>query len=320
MEQALGPFYHWLMPPLIMAAALLINRMLPGSWLLAPRLHQVADALAAKVNRPQRAPSQQRLAGSIATALMVLPPVALLAAAMSLAAYPGALQCLLIALCLPGDQQRQQHRLLVAQLHGGLKQRARQTLAPFTVRQTDSLSEVGLCKASIESRLIQEAGTTFSWLLYYPLLGFEAALTVWLINQLARQWLPWRPQYRNFGHLCHTLASVLSIPVNALLAFTLSLYGNTLNCWKALTGPRTPVLESRHWLTTAMAYHLNVQLGGPLLIDNQRLERPRVGPAYTPTTATILQADRLIQFARWLWVALLVLSTSAVAMIQAGAW
>ncbi|TKB51517.1 hypothetical protein FCL40_02900 [Ferrimonas sediminicola] len=318
MQTLLGPLYPWLAPPLILGIAVLVNQQLPDRWLLSHRLATLADAIADKVIHPYRDGAQQRLAGILSLMIILVPAVGLSWALVSLAAYPEPFHILLIALCLPGRTQQLEHRALVHQLQAGHKGRARQTLAPFTLRRTDNLSEVGLVKAGIESRLVHEAGTTFSWLLFYPLLGLVPALAVWLILQLARQWTPLKGRTRFFGQGIARISHWLQLPVNALLALTLSLYGRPLAGWRELQELKEPQPGGVHWPQIAMAHHLGAQLGGPWMLEERRLPRPRLGPDRPPGAHHLLRADKLLQLARWLWLTLLLLGGGALAMALSG--
>ncbi|WP_028110973.1 cobalamin biosynthesis protein CobD/CbiB [Ferrimonas futtsuensis] len=318
MQSALGPLYPWLAPALILGVAVLINQLLPDRWLLTHKLGTVADAIADKVIHPYRDGAQQRLAGLLSMMIILLPATGVLWALVSLAAYPEPFHILLIAFCLPGRAQQLEHRAMISQLQSGQKGRARQTLGPFTLRRTDNLSEVGLIKAGIESRLVHEARATFSWLLFYPLVGLELAFAIWLIQQLDRQWTPLKSRTRFFGQGVARLSHWLQLPVNALLALTLSLYGRPLAGWQELKGVKQALPGGAHWPQIAMAHHLGAQLGGPWMLEERRLDRPRLGPPQTPTPHHLLRADKILQLARWLWLSLLLIGGIALAMALAG--
>lgn len=316
MIQELGPFYDWLMPPLVLTLAFIVSLVLPAKFQLATWIHLVADALTQKVLNPQRDATQQRLAGWLSLTMILLPFVGISTAIIHLAAFPQVFELLLIALCLPGRLQWKRHQQLATELHLGRKQQARLTLAPFTLRQTDKLSEVGLLKAAIESRLTHEASTTFLWLLYYPLLGLELTLTMAIIQMLHRHWFIGRKDYQHFGMGPALLSFAILMPINLLLGLTLSLYGNTRACLQQLPKTQWQTQGGRNWLLTAMAYYLNVQLGGPWQLDDRRLEFARLGPNISPQPQDLIRADKLVNLASWLWLAMVNLIAISVSLMM----
>ncbi|MBY6107533.1 cobalamin biosynthesis protein [Ferrimonas balearica] len=313
--ETLGPYHSLLAPPFILALAYLLSMLIPEAWRPRYLLAPLADSLARKTNKPGRLPQQQRLAGTLALLVVLMPVLLLVWVVTRLAAYPLPFELALLAWLLPGPALARDTDSLFSRLLSGQKTQARGALAHWTVRDTDSLSPLGLVKAGIEVQLEQARSQRFAVMFWYALAGPLAASLAWLCNELSRHWHPGRPEQINFGHWPSRLAALLMVPVNVLLGLTLSLYGNPLAPWRAryqLTGPG--LLRSQQWPQLCLACSLDRQLGGPWQLGGQRHLRPRLGPTTLPEPEDLLRTRRLLSFATWLWLALLFLLGASLAL------
>ncbi|MBY6188194.1 cobalamin biosynthesis protein [Marinobacter hydrocarbonoclasticus] len=315
MMETLGPYYSLLAPPFVLALAYLLSMLIPEPWRPRYLLAPLTAALAQKTNRPQRSPQQRQLAGFLAMGMVLLPLLLLVWVVTQLAAYPLPFELALLAWLLPGVALGRDTDALLARIEAGQKTQARGTLAHWTLRDTQSLSELGLVKAGIEVQLNQARTQSFAILFWYALGGPILAVLCWLANELNRQWHPERPQMSCYGHWPSRLAGALMLPVNGLLGLTLSLYGNPIVPWRTrhqLTG--NVLLRSQQWPQLCLACSLDRQLGGPWQLEGQRHLRPRLGPSILPEPADLIRTRRLLSYATWLWLALLFLLGASLAL------
>ncbi|MBY5993571.1 cobalamin biosynthesis protein [Ferrimonas balearica] len=320
MDAALGPYSALLAPPLVLALAYLLSMLVPEAWRPRYRLAPLAESLARKTNKPQHTPQQRRLAGVLSLGLLALPLLSAVALITGLAAYALPFELALLAWLLPGPALAKDNEALAARLLAGQKEQARSLLAPWTVRDTYSLSPMGLTKAAIEAQLQQERSQRFAVLFWYVLGGPLMATAAWLSNELVRVWHRDRPGMGCFAHWPTRVAGVLMLPVNALLAATLALYGAPLAPWRArhqLSGDWEA--RSHQWPQLSLAWSLGSQLGGPWQLEGQRRIRPRLGPDTPPAQPDLLRTRRLLSYACWLWLSLLFLFGAALAMLRHGA-
>ncbi|SHH93754.1 cobalamin biosynthesis protein CobD/CbiB [Ferrimonas marina] len=312
----LGPFAPMLMPPLLLAVAYLMALLIPERFRPRRYLAPIAETLARKTHKPQRSPQQQRIAGTLASLIVLLPCLLATALILNVAAYPLPFELALLAWLMPGIALGQDSVRLAAELQAGHKEQARGLLSHWTIRDTQSLSELGLTKAGIETQLAHSQSQLFTVLFWYCIGGIYLTLLAWLCQELARAWHRNRPQMAPYAQPVSTLATVLAWPVNGLLALTLSLYGSPFAVWRArhqLTGDWQS--RSQQWPQLSLAFSLGRQLGGPWQIEGQRLLRPRLGPASAPQSQDVLRTRRLLSFASWLWLALIFLLGAALALV-----
>lgn len=313
--ETLGPYHSLLAPPFMLALAYLLSMLIPEAWRPRYLLAPLAEALVRKTNRAQRPAGQRRLAGGLALTLLLLPALLLTYLLTGLAAYPLPFELALLAWLMPGPALGRDTETLFSRLLAGQKTQARGALAHWTIRDTQSLSELGLVKAGIEVQLHQARIQRFALMFWYAVGGPLAATLSWLANELARLWHPERPEMPSFGYWPSRLSGVLMLPVNGLLGLTLSLYGNPMMPWQArhqLTGDL--LSRSRQWPQLCLACSLQRQLGGPWQLEGQRHLRPRLGPPTPPEPEDLLRTRRLLSYATWLWLALLFLVGATLAL------
>ncbi|GAA4886213.1 cobalamin biosynthesis protein [Ferrimonas pelagia] len=312
----LGPYASLLLPPLILALAYLLALLIPDAYRPRRYLAPLAEAIARKTHHANRSQEQQRIAGALALTVLLLPVGVTLLLLTQVAAYPLPFELLLLAWMMPGPAIAKDTEYLVAYLNAGQKQQARQRLSHWTIRDTAPLSELGLAKASIESQLAHQRNQLFLLILWYCLGGLLLAAIAWCCAELCRYWHKARPGMAAYAGPVTWLNAVLQWPVNLLLAATLTLYGSPITLWHArhqLTGDWQS--RNQQWPQLSLACSLHRQLGGPWLLEGQRLLRPRLGPANNVESDDVLRTRRLLSYAGWLWLALAFLLGAALTLL-----
>ncbi|WP_341503203.1 cobalamin biosynthesis protein [Gallaecimonas sp. GXIMD4217] len=285
--ELLAPWAAWL-------AALLLPLTPPWQvW------RQLAEGLAAKVNRPNRSPYQRRLAGILAWALLWLPFSALVWLLGALAQLDWLLGAFWLYLAL-SDGRQAGLRALVQALAGGQHQYAKTLLAGQLKRDTDRLSPLGLAKAGIhwQLRLLSDQLLLVT---IAVLVDPALALVLRLALELGEAWHPARPGLGPFGNLAATLAAALRQLATPLVQLWLVLPLSP----GALAGPGRP------WLLAATGRALDCELGGPVLLAGRRQFRPRVGGRAAPSGQHLVRLNRMAALSLPLWLLVLTLARAS---------
>ena len=129
---------------LVLFFALLLARLAPLPREMQPLIwfSHLAKQLAAKVNRPERAPSQQATAGFLAMLLLVFPFWAIITFLLELAAFPWFFEFLVLYLCISDACFSQVADEIAKALKREDNASAKKLLQSWVVRDTDILSEI----------------------------------------------------------------------------------------------------------------------------------------------------------------------------------
>jgi len=188
------------------------------------------------------------------------------------------------------------------------KHLAREQLATLCVRDTDSLSTMGIVKATIESLIQRPTQSYFNIIFYYALLGIHIAIAVAVINALAAYWNPKKQSFRHFGRLFSDLAKAINTPMQYIML----LLCGVLFGFKPLT------LKPKQWhnktlgaLLTTASNLLNRELGGAVMYDKLKIRRPKLGPSHPPEHADIGHSMTIVKKLQQAVLAILLFSLAA---------
>ena len=118
--------------------------------------------------------------------VLLLPLLALAAAFASLSEWPEFWHALLLYCCLDWQNQRNQAFLLAQSIEKQQLSLARDLIKPLVLRQSQQLSEVGLCKATIESLTLRLAKQWVGVLFWFLVGGGLAALQAMAVSTGSR--------------------------------------------------------------------------------------------------------------------------------------
>lgn len=174
----------------------------------------------------------------------------------------------------------------------GKKNLAREQLNKVCIRDTHSLSIMGIVKSNIEGAIQHFSLSYFTPMMVYIIAG-PYFLTIYaLTNALAHYWNPKKQQYRFFGRLVSRIIGVVSLPFHCLLALLIAIiYGFKHLSIKRNTWHRfgTGVLLT----TTANA--MNRELGGAVMYDGIKIRRVTLGAQHHPQISDLKDLIRLIK-------------------------
>ena len=302
---------HWLLFSLVLVAAHLSP--LPKHLHPVFMLRQVAAAMARKVLKPaSQSRAQQRISGLMALLTLLLPWLLIAALAQWMSDMSWLFAAILLFICLSADSASQDMKRIQQALEGNHKHLARELVTPFLHRDTHTLSPVGLYKAAIEGYSRHLVGGWLATLVWFLLLGPVAALAHRMLYEVAQQWPLMRREWHDFGFAANYLYRASSWPAHLLawLLFALrSLLGGKVLPWAASKQPFMHAQDLRLW--RALSARLHVQLGGPVMLDSNKQQRPRFDYGPLPTAATLQRCLRLMrkwQIACWLLFSPLLLS------------
>ncbi|WP_265945636.1 adenosylcobinamide-phosphate synthase CbiB [Dechloromonas sp. A34] len=286
--------------PLAALSAVLLDRLLgePGRWHPLVGFGKLAAAVEKRLNR------RTQLAGILAWALVVLPPVAL---ALQLRPYaPFAVDVALLYFALGAHSLAEHAEAVARPLREGRLDEARRRVGWIVSRETAELDESGVAKAGVESVLENGNDAIFGALFWFALLGGPGALLFRLANTLDAMWGYRTERYNLFGRAAARIDDGLNWLPARLTALTYALLGQTRNalaCWRA----QAPGWDSPNAgpVMAAGAGSLGVQLGGAAVYHGQEEIRPPLGSGPAPVAADLGRAIALIRHSLWLWLAVL---------------
>lgn len=295
---------------LVLFVALLLARLAPLPRKMQPLIWftHLAKQLAAKVNHPERDPSQQVTAGFLAMLLLVVPFWAIITFLLELAAFPWFFEFLVLYLCL-GDTGFSH---VADEIANALKRQdnasAKKLLQPWVVRDTSSLSTVGLAKATIEKLSTAPIYGIVATIFFFAITGAPMVLAVRMIKQLELSWPPVQPQYQHFCRSANRLSTVLLAIPAWLWSLSIAIQGSPSALVQLFHLPRYhPALRGYQLSVDLVARILKIELGGPQKLAGQRIDIARISHGPLPTSETIAPALKLTSRACTIWFSFIIL-------------
>ena len=288
-----------------MWGALLFHWVFPLSFQSFP-LHfwpTLAKAFSDKVNHSQDTQKQQALSGTLALSLFGFTCAVLLVAIKQLVWISWFFDFLLLWVAL-GWKPITQITLRVEQaLIDENKLEARTLLSNILIRQTSTLSSIGIAKAACETLLLGYARNLIGVLFWYGIAGGIAALLYTLLVQLTRAWSPHLQQYAFFGLSASRLFNVLDCIPSRLFALLIAFGHRSRSTAHAIY--EDAFKEKRTggaWLFASCGMKYQIALGGPVIYGHRKINRPRLGGHIRPSPLHLaLLNQKLLQKARF-WI------------------
>jgi adenosylcobinamide-phosphate synthase len=263
----------------ILLAVIVIERILPWSDKYHPLslFRFVAMRMASKVNpNQQRTAYQRQIAGALAAIVLIIPVIAITAVLIYLAEFPLFFNGIVLLVALQFRPIIRSFRRITSCLETNKKALARNILATLVLRETTSLSPLGIAKAAIESLLLRFNHQFCTVIFCYLIAGSTAALTYRLVFELTQIWNTKLIHFRYFGLPLRRLHSLINFLPSMLTSFIFAL---AERFFTALTAFRKlPKGCSLHVKTLAiMAGALQIQLSGPVYYQGQKRRFIKVG-------------------------------------------
>ena len=302
---------------LVMWGALLFHLILPIPHTAHPVTlwHKFAELLADKVNN-NRNYSQSLISGTLAWLLMCFPALILLIALKPLMWQPQLFELALLLLAIDWRNNEKLASQLIRALSQDNKPQARKLLAPVVNRQTDTLSTLGLGKASAETLIMGYGRNVICVLFWYAIGGGIAALMYRLTAELARAWSPSRQRFAPFGSSVVKVVAVLEFIPLRLFALMIVVGHNASNTFSMmLTQSRSWPLPGPAWLITSAGNKLELSLGGPAIYDDVKAVRAKLGGRIAPSALHLTQLQKMLA---WRILAWLLIQSALLLIIHQG--
>lgn len=308
MESALGQWLSQHQSLCLITLALFVERWLriPNAWHPMVLVRSLANQLALKVHHPERhEPSQQRVAGILASAIMLVLCVPLPILLREFSPLPFLVDGLILLCCLSWRPMATQLGQL-SELHPEQqKQLRRSLLGHWLARDCSRLSPLGIHKGAIEAIYLRSWHDQVAILFWYLLLGSWAVLIYRILLELSRAWHPKKQNMADFGQFIKQVRALLDFGPQLLwsgwLLFTTFRYTPKENWQLAKQFESKPRGFS---LLAATAQH-KCDLGGPALYDGVKFLRPRLAGQHPPQSSEIKTALQSINLRMMLLLALI---------------
>lgn len=295
---------------LALPAGLLLDRLLgePRRWHPLVGFGHLAQRIEATLRRG--APGDavgNRLRGTLAWALLVLPLPLLFAALLTTLTWPAALagHALLLWFALGGRSLGEHAEAVARPLAAGDLAAARQRIGWLVSRETSTMAADDIARAAVETTLENGNDAVFGALFWAALLGGPGAVAFRLTNTLDAMWGYKDARRIYFGWCAARADDLLGLLPARLTALTYALLGHgrqALACWR-VQAPRWSSPNAGP-VMAAGAGALGVSLGGAATYHGRREERPTLGCGPAPAAADISRALGLVQNGSLLWAGL----------------
>ncbi|MBQ8708788.1 MAG: cobalamin biosynthesis protein [Succinivibrionaceae bacterium] len=272
--------------PGVVGTAMLVAMIFPLSGNLCSLLiSRIGD----RVCTPGMHPSTASMYGVLAN-LMVLAPVGALLWCMSVL-YDEALPVydyLLLLFSLEYASIRSSARDVSFRLRNGELKQARRGARNLLLRDTDSMSEMGIAKAVAESVVLRFLQGYFVPVFWYLLLGATAAAVSSILIIMSRSFSVKLPKYEHFGRLNANLGSFASAAPGILMALLLLLTTFDLKSLSRAAGAMKFHPNRVSGLLIAFAaFHFDISLGGPRIYQGRKIRYNRIGGGTDPAAVHV---------------------------------
>jgi adenosylcobinamide-phosphate synthase len=293
-------------PGALLLLTLLLARYaaLPLQYQPWPLLHVLAQRIATKVNKASDSQAQQRLAGSLALILLVVPLLVLAWALRHLSEWPAGFDALLLYLCLDHRHFSSQVTIVAGSLQRQQLQLAKDQLQPMLRRDCGQLSATGLAKAGVEV-LAQRQLRHFAAVLFWFLVAGAVTALAWrLVVELQQAWSGKITNQRHFGSAVSRLGRLMLWPVCWLQGALVAMLFRFVQSVRYFRNSQQAGLPAaQRWYLSAWSAGLQRNLAGPVMIQGVKIRRERIGPDRAPDLADLILAqvmEQQIQRALWL--------------------
>ncbi|KZN67867.1 cobalamin biosynthesis protein CobD/CbiB [Pseudoalteromonas luteoviolacea] len=264
----------------------------------------IASNLAKRVVRDNIAKSHHTLSGTLAFTLPIITIMALLFALSFISFYPQWFGGLILYLCLDTHFEKRARRIAKL-LTVNQKGSAKQLLSSMVARDTQSLSEIGIIKACLDSLALNSVRQFYLVLIFYLVGGPYLALAYKLMMLCDHSWRQLlNPNHPFLAPVQRAIYVLEWLPLRAFV-ITMSLTQNFAKTQHYLKH-YAQHYSNKHtgWIVSLFSANLNVQLAGPRFYHGQRFENIRIGSDRQPTVEDIQHMLKLQSTMRWFWLSL----------------
>ena len=238
------------------------------------------------------APSQHCISGTLAAIVLLSPLVACLAILVSMAQYPVFFDAVIMVVLLDYGYQRQQYKKVLGTVGRNKKSLARELVSSITARQCNTLTDIGIAKAAIESLWLKFLYLFCGVIFYYVVFGPIGALVYRLLLLTSWQWHYRNPKMALFAKPIRKVVSLLVIPPALLGALITLISSRPIRGVKAVK--RCSAKDKTSLLLAILGGIHNIKLGGPAIYADQKIRYPRVGGEHEVKFSSMVYVKRTI--------------------------
>ena len=265
--------------------------------------------LADKVNKLSNSPRQKNISGLIAILVTLVPLVVILWLFEIFIEIQWLWHALLLYLALGSFGLSKTCKAVARDLVANNNYQAKQTLAPFLLRDTQQLSSLGISKACIETQLLRSSQLLVSVGFYYLIFGPLAALTFRLLLEMHYAWNIKMLRFVHFGAAVNHMTKLLQWLPSRLFALVLllgTIGQNTVLYWRLTRGKFFQTDNSL--LLHILALGLEVRLSGVAMYSGDKVRKVSFNDqARQPQATDIIHASKRINYALYLLVLLIMM-------------
>jgi len=219
-----------------------------------------------------------------------------------------------------GWQSLAQHAMAV---HSALMKKdlklARERVGYIVSRETSSLDEEAVTKATIESVLENGSDAVFAPIFWFVVAGPVGAITYRVINTLDAMWGYKNERFIAFGWAAARLDDLVNWVPARLCALTYAFISGKSGWKQGITAwkKQAPQCESPNAgpVMASGAGALNVALGGDAVYHGKRVFRPVLGQGFAPVPGDIERSLILVKRGVYLWVVITFLITLMIGVL-----
>ncbi|MFQ3234597.1 MAG: adenosylcobinamide-phosphate synthase [Paraglaciecola sp.] len=268
---------------------------------------RMADKVHPSTNRSEL---QQKISGSLAIFMLLLPLAVILIIFTRIAQFPLFFDALLLFVALPYQTVVKRSQQVAKALGQQKKTLARQTLSYMVLRETERLTPIGIAKATIESLLLRFGQQYCSVIFYYFIFGGVGALCYRLIYEFSHCWNMKLHRFTSFGYPTAKIMHIMQfIPVRlcGLIFMLVQDISGGFAAWRNGNKNRC----NHMWLLTIQGGALGIELGGPAYYNNQKSRFSKCGGQRQVRFADIQRTIRAVQLTKVVMLAICLLMGSA---------
>lgn len=304
---------------ILLIVAICAERILPLSRAYHPftLLKLIFSNIQSRIFDPKSTIQYQYLAGTLGLILPVLTLLTLVWGILYFAIYPQWLAAFILYLCIESKELESAVKKIPALLKHNQKAAARDLLRLWLRRDTTSLSEVGIVKASIETLVLRLARHYFAVIFWFLIAGPFVALSYRLINLVHNTWSKKIAPDAAFLKPVQIIDYLFEwLPVR-LVACSIILSKHSRLAIRYI-GQYGQFFYQKNsgWLISAMAAAMQIQIGGPALYQKKRYAKMRVGQGPLPSTRAIPHALGILNQVKILWLSVIILLEIAVVFLK----
>jgi adenosylcobinamide-phosphate synthase len=244
---------------------------------------------------------QQRISGSLACIVLLLPFFAILAVFKYLSEYPVFFEALMLLVALRfQDIPKQTNKVTVA-LAKQQKMLARHVLSQIVARETARMSPLGIVKANIESLLLRYSYQYCTVVFWYLLTGGVGALIYRLIYELSLSWNSKLEKFKYFGQPVRDLSNLLQWLPSKLASLSVVIAVNIRQGSSALC-QRLSYQCNHLFILNLCGASLEIELGGPAYYGQQKVHTKKCGGHRQVILADNVRVLSAINRATWVWL------------------